>query len=282
MIKAIYIFTIIFLVICISFVQASDETLMIMVGAASKPAAEELIEAFTKKTGVEVNASYGGSGVLLTQLLLTKKGDLYFPGSIDFIDKAKKLGLIDAKTVTPIVYLVPSINVRKGNPLKIHSLKDLCRPDLRVIIGNPECVCLGVFAVELAETRLSKKEIIAFRKNIINYTNSCSKTALSISLNTADAIIGWNVFQYWDPEKIESIKLSPETLVRISYLSIAITKNCKNVKLAEQFISFMTSKEGMKYFAKYKYFSSSKAALEFVGKKIPVGGKPYELPKSWK
>ncbi|MCK5683885.1 extracellular solute-binding protein [bacterium] len=282
MIKTSYFIIILSLLICISFVNASDDTLMIMVGAASKPAAEELIEAYTKKTGIKIDASYGGSGVLLTQLQLAKKGDLYFPGSIDFIDKAKSLDLIYPETVTPVVYLVPAINVHKGNPHKIHSLKDLCKPGLRIILGNPECVCLGVFAVELAETRFSKDEMIAFRKNIINYTTSCSKVATSISLKSADAVIGWNVFKYWDPKRIESIKLSPDELIRVSYLSIAITKYCKNRKLAQDFISFMTSNEGMKYFSKFKYFTTSKDALDFVGKKIPVGGKTYELPDSWK
>lgn len=255
--------------------------LFVLVGAASKPAAEELISAFEKKTGISVTASYGGSGVLLTQLQLTHKGDLYFPGSIDFIEKAKKLNLIDVKSITPIVYLVPCINVWKGNPKNIHSIKDLCNPGIKVVIANPECVCLGVFATELVEKLLNKKQKEAFRNNVINYTNSCSKTAFAISMKSADAVIGWNVFRYWDPKRIESVKLPKDEVIRVSYLSIAITKQSKNKKLAKNFIEFMLSNEGMKYFKKYNYFTNPSDAVKFVGEKKPIGGKPFKVPQYW-
>lgn len=258
-----------------------EERLFFMAGAASKPVVEGLVKGFEQKTGIKVDVSVAGSGVLLSQIKLSKKGDVYFPGSIDFIEQAKKDNVIDESTVTPIVYLVPAINVQKGNPKNVKSLKDLCKPGIKVIIANPESVCLGVFAVEFAETFFSAEEKKAFRKNIVNYATSCETTANSIALKSADAVIGWSVFEHWNPELIETVKLDPAEIIRISYLAVAVTKYAQNPKTAQKFIDYMKSPEGLECFKKYKYFITAEEALEYVGQDKPVGGELYIVPAAW-
>ncbi|HEY3278614.1 MAG TPA: substrate-binding domain-containing protein [Syntrophorhabdaceae bacterium] len=49
--------------------------LLVFAGAASKPPTEEAAKAFEKKTGVKVNVTFGGSGFVLSQMTLAKKGD---------------------------------------------------------------------------------------------------------------------------------------------------------------------------------------------------------------
>ena len=252
-----------------------------MAGAASKPVVEDLAKGFEKKTGIKVDVNIGGSGMLLSQMKLAKKGDVYFPGSIDFIERAKKDNVIDEATVIPIVYLVPAINVQKGNPKNIKELKDLCQPGLKVIIANPESVCLGVFAVELVDTFFSPEEKKAFRRNIVNYAESCEKTANSLALKSADAVLGWSVFEHWNPELIETVKLDPANIVRISYLAVAVTKYVKNPQAAQKFIDYMKSSEGLEYFKKFQYFITPEEALKYVGQDKPVGGAAYNVPAEW-
>ena len=78
----------------ISNIPASSEGILIFVGSASKPPTEEIVRIFQQKTGIPVDVIFGGSGFVLSQMKLTKKGDLYFPGSSDFMEKAKKEGLV--------------------------------------------------------------------------------------------------------------------------------------------------------------------------------------------
>ncbi|MFN3921940.1 MAG: molybdate ABC transporter substrate-binding protein, partial [Caldimicrobium sp.] len=176
----------------------AQERILVFAGAASKPPTEEAAKAFEKKTGIKVDLVFGGSGYVLSQMILSKKGDIYFPGSSDYMELAKKKGVVFPETERYVVYLVPAINVQKGNPKNIKSLKDLTRPGLKVAIANPEGVCVGAYAVEIIEKNFSPEEKAQFRKNLINYTESCEKTATAISLRAADAVIGWRVFQYWD------------------------------------------------------------------------------------
>ncbi len=256
------------------------EEILVFAGAASKPPTEEAARIFEKKTGVKVNITFGGSGFVLSQMTLSKKGDIYFPGSSDFMEIAKKKGVVFPETEKRVVYLVPAINVQKGNPKGIKSLTDLARPGLRVAIANPDGVCVGLYAVEIVEKNLKPAELAGFRKNLVNYTESCEKTATVVSLKAADAVLGWRVFQYWDPARIETIPLKKEEIVRVGYIPIAVSKFTSNRPLAQKFVDFILSEEGRLIFRKYHYFMSPDEAFAWIGEKKPVGGE-YALPKEW-
>jgi molybdate transport system substrate-binding protein len=260
-------------------VQGAD-TLLVYAGAASKPPTEEAAKLYEKKTGVRVELVFGGSGYMLSQMKLAKQGDIYFPGSSDYIEKAKREGAVHAESEKVIVYLVPSINVAKGNPHGIRTLQDLTKPGLRVAIANPEGVCLGVYAVEIIENAFTAAQKAAFQANLVNYTESCEKTATAISLKMADAVIGWSVLEHWDPLRIQTIKLQASQIPRIGYIPIAISKFTKNREAAQRFIDFMAGPEGRIIFARYKYFTSAKEAMDWVGATKPVGGE-YTVPANW-
>jgi len=257
-----------------------SEELFIFAGAASKTANGEAAKAFEKKTGVKINITFGGSGFVLSQMTLARKGDIYFPGSSDYMEIAKKKGLVYQESERWVVYLVPAINVQKGNPKGIRSLRDLVNPGLRVAIANPEGVCIGLYAVEIIEKNYTRNEKAAFRGNLVNYTESCEKTATAISLKAADAVIGWEVFRHWDPKRIENVSLKKHEIPRIGYIPIAISKFTKNRHLAQKFIDFILSQEGKAFFKKYHYFMSPEEAAAWIGEKKPVGGE-YVLPKEW-
>lgn len=259
---------------------AEQQELLLYVGAASKLPSEEIVEQFQQKTGIEVSTIVGGSGYVLSQMKLAGKGDIYFPGSSDYMEIAKRNGLVFPETEKRVVYLVNAINVQRGNPKNIQSLKDLCKPGIRVAIANPEGVCVGSYAVEIIETNLTGMGKKQFRRNLSNYTESCDKTAFAISLKTVDAVIGWRVFQYWNPELIETVPLNPEEIIRIGYIPIAISTYCKNKELAQQFIDYAIGKEGLGVFKKYNYFSTVEEAEEYIGASKPVGGE-YIVPDDW-
>jgi molybdate transport system substrate-binding protein len=261
--------------------QSSPERILVFAGAASKPATEDAVRIFQEKTGISVDVSFGGSGFVLSQMKLTKKGDLYFPGSSDFMEVAKKEGLIFPETERIVVYLVPAINVQRGNPKRILSLKDLTKDRIRVAIANPEFVCVGTYAVEIIEKNLTPLEKERFKKNLVNYTESCEKTANAISLRAVDAVIGWRVFQYWDPERIETIYLKPDEIPRVGYISIAISKFTQDKILSQKFIDFILSLQGKTIFRKYHYLIDLEEAHRFTRPDTPVGGQ-YFLPNEWR
>ena len=261
-------------------IASASETLMVFAGAASKPPTEEAARAFERKTGVKVELIFGGSGFVLSQMMLGRQGDIYFPGSSDFMEVAKKKGVVLPDTERRLVYLAPAINVQKGNPKRIKTLRDLLRPGIRVAIANPEGVCVGLYAVEIIENAFSPSEKAAFRKNLVNYTESCEKTATAISLKAVDAVIGWGVFQHWDPARIETIPLARQEVRRVGYIPVAVSSFSKNRPLAQKFIDFLASAEGATIFRKHRYFMTPQEAFAWIGEKKPVGGE-FSLPREW-
>jgi len=279
--KSLFLIPILLILPLIQNAQSSSNRLLIFAGAASKPATEEVIKIFQEETSIHVDVIFGGSGFVLSQMKLTKKGDLYFPGSSDFMEIAKKDGFVFPETEKIIVYLVPAINVQKGNPKAIHSLKDLTKDGIRVAIANPEMVCVGNYAVEIIEKNLTPIEKEKFKKNLVNYTESCEKTAIAISLKAVDAVLGWRVFHYWDPKRIETIYLKPEEISRIGYIPIAISKFTQDKILAQKFIDFLLSSQGKSIFRKYHYLMDQQEALRFTKPDTPIGGE-YILPTEWR
>lgn len=261
-------------------VVSDPASLIAYVGAASKPPTEEVAALYEEKTGVKVRLIFGGSGTVLSQMKLAKAGDIYFPGSSDYMEKAKRDGDVLNNSERVIVYLVPAINVQKGNPKQIRNLRDLTRPGLKVAIANPEGVCVGAYAVEIVERNFTSEEQQAFRENLVNYTESCEKTATAISLKMADAVIGWSVFEHWDPERIETVPLAKDQIPRIGYIPVAISTFSKNHAAAQAFIDFLTGPEGRAIYARHHYFSTAEEAAAYIGESKPIGGE-YQVPESW-
>jgi molybdate transport system substrate-binding protein len=273
--------TLLFSLIFVQQAQSSAKEILVFAGSASKPATEEATKIFQEKTGITVKTVFGGSGFVLSQMKLSKKGDVYFPGSSDFMELAKREEQVLRESERVVVYLVPAINVQKGNPKRIRSLEDLTKEGTRVAIANPEMVCVGTYAVEIVEKNFTPLEKEKFKKNLVNYTESCEKTATAISLKAVDAVVGWRVFQYWDPERIETILLSPEAISRVGYLPVAISKYTGDNTTAQKFIDFLLSDQGKAVFRKYHYLMDIQEARRFTKPDTPVGGE-YLLPAGWK
>jgi molybdate transport system substrate-binding protein len=254
----------------------SDKEITVFAGSASKPPLDEAAEVFKQQTGIQVYLTYGGSGTVLSQMELSKTGDLYIPGSPDYISKAEKKQLTDPKSTKFIAYLVPVIAVQKGNPQNIRFLSDLAKPGIKIGIGNPASVCVGLYAVEILDYNHLLADVF---KNIITQASSCDATATLVSLKSVDAVMGWDVFQSWDPKNIEVVYLKPDQLPRIAYIPAAISTFSKDKASAQAFIDFLTSETGQAIFRKWGYITNEADTKKFAPA-AAIGGE-YQLPVSY-
>ena len=256
---------------------AGNKEIMVFAGAASKPPLDEAAEAFKKQTGIQVYCTYGGSGAVLSQMELSKSGDLYMPGSPDYIVMAERDNIIDPTSTKIIAYLIPVISVQHGNPKNIQSLADLAKPGIKVGIGNPEAVCVGLYAIEILDYN---HLLVDVYKNIITQAASCDATATLISLKSVDAVMGWDVFHYWAPDNIDTVYLKPEQLPRIAYIPAAISTFTKDRASVGAFIDFLASKTGQDIFKKWGYITTEAEAKKYAPA-ATIGGE-YQLPDSYK
>lgn len=276
------ILTILFLLLIIAPPsKAKKNELIIFAGSVVKRPLEEITKNFEKKEDIKITINFGGSGFLLSQMTLSRIGDIYLPGSSDFMGKAKKLNVLFEETEKPVLYLVPAIVVQKGNPKGIKSLNDLAQDNVKVILANPKEVSVGLYSVEIIEKNLTEPVKKRLRNNIINYTESFEKTITAISLKTADATIGWSISKYLDPDMIDIIPLKKQEIKRIGYIPIAVTRYTKKKALAKKFVDYITSEEAKAVFKQYNYFTTKESAFNWIEEAKEVGGE-YEIPSSWK
>jgi molybdate transport system substrate-binding protein len=244
-------------------------------GSASQPALEEAAQVFEQETGIKVFLNFSGSGTMLSQMKISASGDLYIPGSPDYMAMAEEDGVVESDTVVIISYLVPAILVQAGNPRNIRGLADLGKPGVEVGIGNPEAVCVGLYAVEILEYNGLLEQV---KPNIVTHAESCSKTATLVALKSVDAIIGWRVFSEWH-DTIDVVYLEPEQVPRLSYIPGAISSYVEDRESAAEFLEFLTSARGQDIFKKHGYLASEEEAREFAPY-AEIGGE-YQLPADY-
>ena len=263
------------LTLTVSAFAGAPQPVVVFAGSASQPPLEEAAEVFQAKTGIPVVLHLGGSGTMLNQIRLTGQGDLYVPGSPDYMEKARGFGLVDGPS-SIIAYLIPALIVSKGNPLRIHKLEDLQRTGLRIGIADPNGVCVGLYAVEILEANAITDKV---RDNLRGMVESCAKTAAMIPLNMVDVVLGWREFATWNPEAMDVILLEPGQIPRLAYVPASVLRKAKNPKGADAFVAFLESEEGQAIFQKHGYITDEISARKFAPG-ANIGG-TYTLPERW-
>jgi len=256
--------------------RKEEKGITVFCGSASKPPMEEIGAQFEKETGIRVYFNFSGSGTMLSQMKIAKRGDLYVPGSPDYMVIAERDGVIDPQTVKIVAYLVPAIAVQKGNPKNIRSLSDLTKPGLKVGIGNPETVCVGLYAIELLEYNHLLADV---GKNVVTYAASCDATATLVALKSVDAVMGWEVFARWQPAAIDAVFVKPEQIPRLAYIPAAISTFSADRNSAQRFLDFLISAPAREILKKWGYATTEAEARQYAPN-AKIGG-VYQLPASY-
>ena len=73
----------------------TQSSILVFAGAGLKAPLDEIGQAFTRKYAIAVQYNYGGAGTLVSQMNLTRKGDVFMPGSTVEFQTAKDQGLVN-------------------------------------------------------------------------------------------------------------------------------------------------------------------------------------------
>lgn len=238
-----------------------ERTLLLYCGAGLRPAVAEAIEAFTAKTGVNVQCDYAGSGVLVARVKLERRGDLLMPGDVWYLEQVAKEGLLDSKTM--VTYFVPVIIVRKGTGQEITKLADLARPGVRLALGNPEACQIGRLTEKIfAKNRIDME---AIRDNTTLASMTVNELGVWVQTGRADAAIVWDAIAAHYADDVKVVAIPPEQNI-ISHVAIGVLRSSRNTQLARKFVEFLTSDEARGIFKKHHY--------QTLPPDEPTGGRP--------
>jgi len=225
----------------------ADGTLLVYCGAGVRKPMDEIGKLFEDRYGVTAYYNYAGSGQLLSQMQLTKKGDVYMPGATYYFDIAKDKGFIQYQK--PVAYHIPVIAVPEGNPANITSLNDLAKPGTRVVLGDPQACAIGRLADEILEKNGIFDEV---KKRIVCRTATVNELVLYVSIGKADASIVWKSLLVGAEDKIDTIEI-PEGQNLIKVIPIGTLTFSENKGKAQEFVDFATSDEGKAVLKKFGY-----------------------------
>jgi molybdate transport system substrate-binding protein len=229
--------------------EQGPRPLFVLSGAGLKCVLDPLAEAFTKETGIEVEYSYLCSAMLLTNLELTRQGDVFVPGAKHYFNLARQRGLVDESHMVIGGYQVPCIMVQKGNPKNIQRLEDLLAPGLRLGVGDFEAMAVG----RLTKEMLTREQILEpFMENVEVVGGTAPKLCLPVCMNSIDAAINLTATAKTFDHCTDIVLIDPEKVV-YSTFPVALTRYARNDADALRYFEFVQSPQARKIFAEHGF-----------------------------
>jgi len=162
--------------------------LTLYAGSMLRPAIEKTIAQFEEREGVRVTRVYNGCGILVAQMKAGEVPDAYFACDSEFMNQVKDL-FPKPKLISENELVIV---VKKGNPFKISSLKDLSKSGLRVGIGHEKQCAMGwitqrTFAESGLQAELMKNVVVQTPTGdmLVNQMRSGSLDAAVVYLSNA-------------------------------------------------------------------------------------------------
>lgn len=240
----------IFLVLVTEIFSADIKHIKICAGAGLIKPINEIMKNFENENNAVIDIHYGGSGELFS-ILQTNGCDVFIPGAYYYTKEALNKNLVYKKSVKIITKHIPVLVVQKGNPKNIHTLKDLTRPDIKIILGDPRATAIGKVSIKILKKNNLYKNV---KKNIAMYAGTVNQLLIYMVMGQADAAIMWEDMVSWAKQKgkLEVIKI-PENENIIKTIPTAVGTICKNKKLANKFNNYLSSGKSKQIWKKWGF-----------------------------
>lgn len=215
-------------------------------GAGISKAMDDMGQAFEKKYGAKVALNYGNCAQLLSQLEISKQGDVFVGGSLNDMDIAQQKGFADQYAA--VAYHIPAIAVPKGNPAGITGLADLAKPGMKLILGDEKSTAIGKKGTMI----FTKNNLqAAIEKNVVSREATVNEIVTKVGMKQGDAGL---VFEDngVDAKDIEIIAI-PQEQNAIDQIPVCVLSFTENKEIAQAFVDFVKSDEGKAIFVKHGF-----------------------------
>jgi len=230
-------------------------TLTILAASSLTDAFGELGNTFEKQNpGTTVKTSLGASSDLLAQIQQGAPADIFASAAEEEMNTAVKDGLVSGK---PMVFVKNRevIMVPKDNPANINSLKDMSKPDIKLVLAAND-VPAADYAVEILGKANKvygpdfEKDVLS---NVVSREADVRASVNRVVVGDADATFGYKSDYTPDiRDKVKVIPIPPDLNIIATY-PIAALKDAKDPTLAKKWVDLVTSSEGQKVLKKWNF-----------------------------
>jgi molybdate transport system substrate-binding protein len=227
----------------------SGQPLFVYAGAGFRLPIEQAARVFTEREGMPVELTFAGGGCLLAQAEIASRGDVIIPGEIHYLRKARERGLVEE--VVPLAYLQPVIAVPEGNPAAIGDLVDLGRPGLRIGLGDPQSVAVGLAAERWFAGVLTEAERKSLLANVRTRAINVNELGGQLALGALDAAIVWSATVPLFPGLTAVVPASSAEYRTV--ITGAVLGCSRKPSHARGFLAFLAGPEGARIFRDFGF-----------------------------
>lgn len=223
-------------------------------------AAASLTEAFTdmepkfeaENPGVDVNFNFGGSGNLRKQIEGGAPADVFASADENQMDILANETLIDNSSREDFVKNSLVLIIPANSDFNITGVKDLTDPKVKKIgIGNPDTVPVGNYT----RTAMTEVGLWSQLENKVVLAEDVKQVLVYVERGEVDAGFVYMTDAMTAPETIKIVtNVSVNTPVNYP---IAIVSSSEHKEDAQEFIDFVTGKEGQETMEKYGFTALS-------------------------
>jgi molybdate transport system substrate-binding protein len=212
---------------------SSASSLTVFAASSLKPAFDQIGQRLRTSDNVTATFSYAGTQTLVAQLTQGAPADVFASADVAHMTTVGAAGLLKGQSQV-FAHNKLEIAVGKGNPKGIHSLADLARPGLVVVLADPS-VPAGKYAAQALKNAGVTVHPASLEQQV---TAVLSK----IALGEADAGIVY-VSDVVTSGKVDGVTI-PDAQNVIADYPVAVLKSAQNQAGATAFINLLLSAEG--------------------------------------
>lgn len=227
-------------------------------------AAASLKDAFAREdarfsaahAGVTVQLTLNGSNTLEEQLAQGAPGDVFASADQPNMQKAQTAGLLGAAAAAPFAHNRLVVVVPKANPGNVHSLNDLARRGLKIVVAAP-AVPVGAYTLQALD-RLGAAPAYgpayeaAVKANFVSQEDNVKSVVTKVSLGEADAGVVYTTDATAAGNQVTTIAI-PDLYNVVATYPIAALKGSANPTVAQEYVQFILSAEGQSILASFGF-----------------------------
>jgi molybdate transport system substrate-binding protein len=182
--------------------------------------------------------SFGASSTLAAQITQGAPADVFASANTTIPDQLFAKGLVQKPVVftrNRLVLVVPT-----SNPAGIHSVYDLRKPGVKVVIAAP-AVPVGSYTLQV----LKRMGLTSVLSNVVSRESDVRSVLSKVALGEADAGFVYSTDARTVPGKVAVLKIPARAQPNVTY-SMAVVSSSNHKAAARQFIKKVLSKAGQR------------------------------------
>ena len=197
------------------------------------------------KVAPDERYSFGGSNTLAAQITQGAPADIFASANLTIPEQLYAKGLVTRPYVlthNTLVLIVP-----RANPARIHSVTDLRKPDVKVVIAG-SAVPVGAYTLQVLKT-MKMTDVL---DNVVSREADVRDVLAKVALGEADAGFVYATDARTAPDKVTVLRLPVWARPNVAY-GIAVVTASKHRAAAAAYLKMLLGKRAQATFRSYGF-----------------------------